>query len=972
MARFDPIATNWTSGELSKLLIGRVDLAKYANGADTLENFLIMLQGGITRRPGSRYVASTKDDGVARLLPFQYSADQDYVMEMGDEYLRFYSNAADAVTVTSWPSTYKLLLHCDGSDESTTIIDEIGKSVTPVGTAQLDTAIKKWGTASLLLDGDSDYLIVPNSEDFNFDGNFCIEGWFYWKSNAATTMIASQCDTAGTNAGWYFIWNQPNGKLEFHASNGGAGGFDIMQVRSAAWTPNVDTWYFIRVERIDGVIEFYVDGVNKAASVDAGDDSSAITSTQSLYIGRFSDASSYFNGQIDEFLITKGATVQSTTVPTTEYAKTESTEITAPYAEADIFEVQTAHKGDLKYLTHGDYAPRIITRTDATTFSIDLADIKRGPFLDDNEEATTVTPSADTGAGITITFSAATLDYDGDLADDAQSQVGALWRIKDGVVKILTVTSTTVATADVQAEPDGTAGDLNTGPAAVTDWAEGAFSAYRGYPAVCCFHDGRLWYASTEYEPQKIWGSNTYDYDNFDEGSAGDSEAVTFEIATEERVAIRWMSSGNKALSLGSSGGTFSAFGTSNGPITPSDVQVNRDTNYGSALLPAKRISSFLFYVQRNLHKVRELSYYYDYDVTRATDMTMLAEHIIRDGDSIVDWAYQQSPTDRLWCVRDDGEMAVLTRNPEQEVMGWSRVISGTDSSGETGKYESVCVIPKENDDDQVWVIVNRSIDGSTKRFIEYFTKEDFTDTWDAVCLDSSLTLDDPITITGATTADPVVITAVDHGLSNGDYVRIDGLVGMTELNGNTYKVANKADDTFELTDTSDEDIDGSEYSDYISGGEAREMVTSVSGLSHLNGETVQAQVDSSVETTNSYTVAAGAITLAARAAVVHVGLPYVPLMKTLRPEGGSQIGTAQGKIKRIPNIVARFYKTLAAKLGTSDTQDEFTFSEIYTGDKTIPVPIGWERASQIVLTSAKPLPLTLISLMPNINTSDM
>jgi len=167
-------------------------------------------------------------------------------------------------------------------------------------------------------------------------------------------------------------------------------------------------------------------------------------------------------------------------------------------------------------------------------------------------------------------------------------------------------------------------------------------------------------------------------------------------------------------------------------------------------------------------------------------------------------------------------------------------------------------------------------------------------------------------------------------------------------------------------------DIDGTAYDDYISGGEVRKMEISVSGLTHLEGEVVQVQMDGDVPDTNTFTVSAGAITLPEKAAVVHVGLPYTPYMKTLRPEGGSQIGTAQGKIKRIPNITARFYKTLACQLGASESQDRFTFDSLYTGDKDIPVPMGWETPGQLVIASDKPLPLTVISLIPRINVSDL
>ena len=91
MARAAPIQTNFTAGELSPRLEGRVDLQKYQNGCRTLENMIVLPHGGITRRPGFRFVAQTRDAaGPARLLPFEFSAEQAYVLELGDRYLRFY------------------------------------------------------------------------------------------------------------------------------------------------------------------------------------------------------------------------------------------------------------------------------------------------------------------------------------------------------------------------------------------------------------------------------------------------------------------------------------------------------------------------------------------------------------------------------------------------------------------------------------------------------------------------------------------------------------------------------------------------------------------------------------------------------------------------------------------------------------------------------------------------------------------
>ncbi len=89
---------------------------------------------------------------------------------------------------------------------------------------------------------------------------------------------------------------------------------------------------------------------------------------------------------------------------------------------------------------------------------------------------------------------------------------------------------------------------------------------------------------------------------------------------------------------------------------------------------------------------------------------------------------------------------------------------------------------------------------------------------------DNGAILESDVTISGATQADPVVITATAHGYSNDDEIEISGVVGMTELNGKRYRVANKTTNTFEITDIDGNDIDGSGFTAYTSGGTANRV----------------------------------------------------------------------------------------------------------------------------------------------------
>jgi hypothetical protein len=746
MSKVTTQQTNFTAGEISPQAMGRFDLAKFANGVKILANWFINQLGGANFRPGTYYVAETSSSGAVRLIPFQFSTTQNYVLEFGNNYIRFFAN---------------------------------------------------------------------------------------------------------------------NGRVE-----------------------------------------------------------------------------------------SGGLPVQTTTT----------------YATDELFELHFAQDADTLYITHPNHKPAKLERVSATSFTLTDVTFKRGPFLDTNITTIALSASADTGGPITISAGA-------NLFNALHS--GALWRIKNGVVLIDGVSSATTVTATVQAEPDGTAGNLGVAGGVTTDWAEGAFSDTRGWPHVVEFHEQRLYYGNTDHEPMKFWGSNINSYDNFDVGTAADDEAVAYALAARQVNAIKWLASNTKYLQIGTAGGNFSASsGTEQSPITPTEIVAHLDTIYGASGLKPVFLGNNVYYIQRDLNKLRELAYFLEIDAMRASDMNLLAEHILKDGLGAKDIAYQQSPNDRIWVVRNDGQIAVLTRNAEEEVMGWSRIIAGSDAQG-AGVFESIAIIPRDNDDDQIWVVVKRVINGVTKRYIEYFTDEDFTDEWDPVRVDSALTLDNPLDISAISKTNPVVITSNSHGLSEGTQIKITGVLGMTDINNRHYLVISTSATAFALTNLEGDTIDGTGYGTYISGGEIREMVTDISGLSHLAGETVTVQVDGGIPAAQQTFLVnpSGSITLLHKAAVVHAGLPYTADMQLLKLSDGSPVGTGQTKNRRIYLATLRVYRSLGMQIGTDeDNLDTVYFGkvndplgeppELVTGDVEKHFGTGWFKDTELLIRQAQPLPLNILCVI--------
>lgn len=652
-------------------------------------------------------------------------------------------------------------------------------------------------------------------------------------------------------------------------------------------------------------------------------------------------------------------------------------EIVTPFLLADLFQLETANKADVMYIVHPNYYPQKLVRTSATSFTISNVPFVRGPFLDTNITATTINPSSATGA-TTLTASTAIFQA---------GHVGSLWRVKAGVVKITAFTDTTHVNGSVQDEPNGTAGNLGT-TSAETDWAEGAFSSVRGYPTAVTFHEQRLVYGGTLYEPQKSWASVVATYDDFDTGTAQDADAWIYEIGSTLVNDIRWMQSSTD-LKFGTGGGTitFKSQGTA-GITASAPPQVIIDTDYSVQHIEPERIGGYSFYVQNNSFNLRQLVFDLIQNRDKSEDMTLLADHILRDGGGCSQIARQQSPCDRIWCVRNDGQIAVFTRNPEQQVLSWCRIVMGYTAAG-PGVVETVAILPQDSGDDIVWCVVKRIVNGVTYRFVEYFTYELFTYDWDPLRLDASVSVDIPVTISGITNANPGVITANSHGFSNGDQIKIDNITnynlqqytgkvvtGLVGLNTNVYLVANVTTNTFTLTDTSGNAIDTTNMGTYIGGGQARKMGITFSGLDHLNGETVSVMADGALPAAQqTYVVASGSITLITPAAVVKVGLPYIAILQWL-PLGSDTQQVSYTKERKPYQTNLKVWRSKGGQYGKDldhltnivmpnevSNLPSYHSPDAYTGD-IIDVPFEPSVSTnwQPVLVQNQPLPFMLLA----------
>jgi hypothetical protein len=293
-----------------------------------------------------------------------------------------------------------------------------------------------------------------------------------------------------------------------------------------------------------------------------------------------------------------------------------------------------------------------------------------------------------------------------------------------GLVEITAVTDAQNATATVLTAE----GLFDT--AATRYWAEGAWSDKRGYPRAVTLFEQRLCFGGTRFEPQTVRGSATGDFENFEVGTL-DTDGFAYTVAAHERNAIQWLVA-QKALLIGTSSSEWSMQGSNDSALSPTNVTVRRQSNYGSTGLQAKLVNEVVLFMQRNARKVREMTFSFERDGYVAPDLTLLAEHITDGG--IVQTAYQQQPQSVLWTVTNDGALVGMTYERDQSVVGWHRHVTD-------GEFESVAVIYGTGND-EVWVTVKRTIDGDVKRYVERFNPAEWEAVEDAFYVDSGLTYD--------------------------------------------------------------------------------------------------------------------------------------------------------------------------------------------------------------------------------------
>lgn len=567
-----------------------------------------------------------------------------------------------------------------------------------------------------------------------------------------------------------------------------------------------------------------------------------------------------------------------------------------------------------------------------------------------------------------------------------------------GIVKIIGYTSPTQVNATVISRlPDNTI--LSGG---TTRWAHAAWSNKEGWPSKLCLDKERLVAAGGLGIWISVAGDYAGDFMNFaarnESGQVTQDMAISLTLPSDRSTEINWLSSHHSAILIGTSDGEYSIEALSNNqPFGPENVAIKMIGSYGSKNVHPESADRSLLFVSRCGISLRDFSYMPG-SFPESADQNMFSDRICQSG--MLQIAYQKEPDRVIWCAMKDGRLVGLTYSKEQydspPYGGWHAHYIGGD-----GFVESVASISAPNiESDELWMVVRRTINGSTRRYIEYMSprRKYSEDIIDAFYVDSGLTYiyRPQYSISLPTQATQQYSTNVQIVASGPSFASTD--IGR-EIHFSYYKLSEYDRSTklyyiakAEITSY----VDSTHvlctinypfpYAGTIASTEWRMTVTQISGLDHLEGSYVSVLADGQNIFANGTTkeklrVVDGKITLPslpdrpAKFAKIHIGFEYIARLQTMRAHVAMSDGSSMGQTAKVTQVIVRLNDTIGLYAGHSfDKMEELvSFRNVYhnmdravepfTGDIKINWKGDFNSEPWLCFQSSDPLPCTIVSI---------
>lgn len=416
----------------------------------------------------------------------------------------------------------------------------------------------------------------------------------------------------------------------------------------------------------------------------------------------------------------------------------------------ELDEIQYDQSGDLLFLTHPNYFQYQIARTGLNTFAVrqfwlSPAILAEGSgaqagflgernvaYLPTNLDVNHTMSAAATGGGNNQIVTSSKPFF-------TVNHVGAVLKITSGGVTFYRfihafIDSQNVTTREI-AGPKPAIG-------ASSVWQISAWSNQEGFPRTLSLHEQRQFYGGTRARPDTVWGSQIGDLFEFDEvGAVTDpgfgvpvaSDPFSFTVVSTEVNQLQWLS-GGRVLNEGTLGREYTAQG-GQGALSAVDISVISETAHGSFFRQPLRMENALMFIQKTGRKLREFVFNRDQDSFKADDLSRLASHMIFKGADILGsaaarpfiqaLAKQETTESLIWCIDNNGYLFAATRDGQGGVSAWHHHQLGGSFQGNFPKVQSIASITSgDGTNDDLWMAVTRTINGSDVTYIERINKE--------------------------------------------------------------------------------------------------------------------------------------------------------------------------------------------------------------------------------------------------------
>ena len=660
-------------------------------------------------------------------------------------------------------------------------------------------------------------------------------------------------------------------------------------------------------------------------------------------------------------------------------------EITNPYAEADLFDIHYVQSADIVTLVHPGYAPRELKRLGATNWTLTTTSFSAPIAAPTGVTSTRYIP---TSAGVNtdtyndMVYVVTAVAADGVSVSAASSTTTISNNIYvTGAYNTISWSAVTGAsrynvykrlggifgyignTTGLSIIDDNITPDLGLTPPIYNSY----FGSSSNYPGAVSYFEQRRCFAGSINEPQKIWMTKSGTESDMSYGlPIRDDDRIEFRVAAREANTIRHIVPLTQLILLTGSA-EWRVSSVNSDAITPTSISVRPQSYIGASNVQPSIINNSLVYVAARGGHIRELGYSWQSNGFITGDLSIRAAHLF-DTYDISDMCFSKAPQPLIWFVSTSGNLLGLTYIPEQQIGAWHH--HDTD-----GAFES-CTCVAEGNEDVLYVVVKRLINGSYKRYVERMETRSITTIDKCFFVDSGATYNGTnttavtMTVTGGTTwgpADTLTITSSSAKFTGTSDIG-DAIV-LTDSAGILYKLT--------IVGYTSSTVVTARV-DKILPAALRSTATAVwnfarnaiSGLSWLEGKTVSILADGAVHPQR--VVTSGTINLEVAANIVTVGLPYQSDLQTL-PLALQIDGFGQGRYKNINKAWLRVYQSSGIFVGPDannlveakqrSTEPYGSPPALKSDEIMVMLTPTWAASGQVYIRQSDPLPLTIVGL---------